>query len=238
MEEGLLLTGSRRASYLRRLQAMGPIALWPMDSLSGTTARDATPNGRNGTYSGVTLGQPGIGDGKTSPLFDGVNDFCDVYSASLAGAFNGDEGSLVAWAKVSGAGVWTDGTSRYLVSLQADATNYQVIRKYSTNNTLRFDSRATNTKTVSVTTSLAGWFHAALTWSRSADEVKVYLNGVQQGAAQTGLGAWAGTLVSNATVIGSSSSSTPASCWSGWLAYVAVFARALTPGEVARAARK
>jgi hypothetical protein len=40
-----------------------PLALYPMDEPSGTTMNDASGNGRNGSYTSVTLGQTPIGTG-------------------------------------------------------------------------------------------------------------------------------------------------------------------------------
>ena len=55
---------------------------------------DISGNGFDGAYTGVTLGQDGIGDGNTCPLFDGANDFLDFYSAGFSSAFNGDQDPL------------------------------------------------------------------------------------------------------------------------------------------------
>ena len=99
-----------------------------------------SPN-QDGTYSSDVSTWPvgtGIGDGSTAPQFDGTNDYNDVFSATLQGAFNGEEGTISVWAKVSGSGVWTDGARREVFRI-LDTTDYQEliwIEKNSTNNQL------------------------------------------------------------------------------------------------------
>ncbi|MFV1969356.1 MAG: hypothetical protein ACC628_28375, partial [Pirellulaceae bacterium] len=56
---------------------------------SGSISDDLSPQGNDGAYTGVTLGQPGIGDGRTCPLFDGANDYNNIYSAALNTDFDG-----------------------------------------------------------------------------------------------------------------------------------------------------
>ena len=78
-------------TYIQKVLGIEPgnlIAYWPMSEPSGGIAINAEGTAaRNGAYTGVTLAQPGIGDGNTCPLFDGANDFNNVYSASLDAAF-------------------------------------------------------------------------------------------------------------------------------------------------------
>jgi hypothetical protein len=212
------------------------IAYWPLWEPSGSVANDISGNARNGSYTGVALGQTGIGDGHTAPLFDGTADFVNVYSAGLAGAFSGVAGSLMTWGKVSGAGVWTDSTARYLLRLAADGNNQITLEKRSLNNTLRalYTANATVKGTSPVFSGLT-WFHFAITWDKNAGadgQVLVFLNGAQSGATQTGLGVWAGALAAATTVIGALDL-LPSNGWSGYLAHVLLLNRAATPAEIA-----
>lgn len=73
--------------YARRILVTRPqnlIGYWPMWEGNGVVSFDNSPNGYDGAYTGVTLAQPGIGDGRYSAFFDGVNDFNNIYSAGLA----------------------------------------------------------------------------------------------------------------------------------------------------------
>lgn len=225
-----------RFPYARRVLSVAAdalIAYWPLSEPSGAAAIDQT--GRyHGAYTGVDLNYPGVGDGGSAPFFDGINDFCNIYSAALATAFNGAEGAVSIWMKVSGAGVWTDATLRRLMGLRVDANNQVNLSRSATSNTLlcQYLAGATS-KTVSIgSQSSTDWLHLAMTWSKSADQMKVYFQGVQTGATQTGLGTWAGTFNSTRANIGADST-VPATVWSGNLAHAAIWTRALSAGEIA-----
>lgn len=221
-------------AYTNKVKALSPIAYWPLAEASGTTANDESGNGRNGTYTAVTLGQTGIGDGRTAASFDGSTSFANVFSASLQAAFNNQEGTLAAWARVSGAGVWTDGAQRRIVRLAADANNSVVLFKATTNNQLSWTYQAGGTSSTRSkgAVSTTDWIHVALTWSKSGDQAIAYFNGVQEGAVLSGLGAWAGNLASSTTLIGATSQ-TPGGVWNGNLAHVAVWATPLSAAQIA-----
>lgn len=229
----LTMVSNNPLAYTNKVVALSPIAYWPMAESSGSTALDASGNARNGAYTGVTLGQPGIGDGRTAAGFDGATSFNNIFSASLAGAFSGAAGTLALWAQVSGAGVWSDGTQRRFVRLNVDASNYVLIYRTAINNQIACEYSAggtIKTRTISSISS-TGWIHIAITWSASNDQVIAYLNGAQQGATLTGLGVFAGSLVSGSTVVGATTT-VPALVWSGNLAHAAIFSSALSAAQV------
>ena len=222
--------------YMQRVLATDPIAYWMMDEKQGAVSYDmvtARSNGaRNAAYTGVTLGQPGIGDGRTSALYDGANDFDAIGTANLIAAFNPNEGSLMCWIRVFNAGVWTDGAFRTAAILQVNGNNRIILRRTAANNTFAFlyvAGAVASARDVGglVTT---GWLSALLTWSVAADEVIAYLNGGQQGAILNGLGVWVGALVAGTTCIGAANIA-PANVWNGWLAHGAVWDYALPPAE-------
>lgn len=208
------------------------LAYWPLWEPSGATANDISGNARHGAYTSVTLAQTGIGDGRTAASFNGTTSYANIYSASLHSAFNGSEGSIICWLKVSGVGVWTDGILRRAVSIAFNTNNRVTINKTLASNrvSVEYIAGATN-KTVNITTSNVGWLCLVITWSKSADQMICYLGGVQQGATQTGLGVWAGGASTTTTVIGAGAT-TPANIFSGSLAHVAIGNRALTAAEV------
>ena len=208
------------------------IGYWPLWEASGSVAKDISWNGRDGTHVGVTLGQSGIGDDRTSPYYDGANDYTNIYSASLAAAFNGAEGTLVIWAKVANVGVWTDATSRYLFSVYAgDGNNAVFIRKDNGNNLTRFHYKAGAVEEeVNIATNSIDWVQYGITWSATADEVKLYMAGAQVGTTQTGLGTWVGTLTSAAIGAYIASAS---GVYYGWLAHSPIWTKALTPAQIA-----
>lgn len=211
------------------------IAYWRLNELSGTAADNIQGDPlRDGVYTnGPVLGQIGIGDGLTAPLLDGVDDNIDVYSASLAGAFNPLEGTLAIWGRMSSVGAWTDGTLKYLVRLRADGTNQISLYKTTVNSRLTFDYAAggtssTRNKDSNTTTD---WFHMAITWSKSADQVIAYYNGVQEGAIITGLGTWVGALGSGTVRLGATAVAGSV-WWAGFLAHAMLRNKALTAAQI------
>lgn len=229
----LLLYPFASVPYLQRILSLGSIALYPQNEASGTTIVDNSGNGRNGTYSAVTLGAAGIGDGQTAASYNGTTSYGNIYSTSLRNAFDVAAGTLAAWARVANAGVWTDGVNRNVIRIDsATAGNLVFIRKSATANELRVQRSGGAVADFVSTTTLAGvtaWFHVAITWSIANDRLRLYVNGSQVGATQTGLGAWAG--LPNAMTIGAANT-VPAEPWSGTIAYAGIWNRELTATEV------
>lgn len=240
MRDWLLWQGTLGAGkpYSRRVRATGPIAYFPLWESSGTDILDQIDPNQNGTYTGVTLGQTGIGDGKTCPLFDGANDYGDINTATLIAAFNAAEGSAMAWIKVSGAGVWTDGQQRYILNLKADANNQLFLRKLggANDDKLSWVYEANNTieTVISGSLSTTAWQMMMLTWSKTGDAVKAYLyeagSGGQVGSTQTGLGTWSGALV--LLMIGAQTT-VPDNPSDGYLAHVTIWDSALDVTTIA-----
>lgn len=187
----------------------------------------------NGTNTSVTQGATGIGDGNTAFSYNGASSYTNIYSSEINSAFSPDAGTLLAWAKVSESGVWSDGTGRRLIVINSSSNNQLLLTKNATSNQLlgllTFDGIS---KGVNITSTTTNWFLLAMTWDKSTNELKVFLDGVQQGTTQTGLGTWSGNLSSTSNVIGAGST-TPSLIWSGNIAHVALWNTALTPTEIA-----
>ncbi len=206
------------------------IACWPLDDKSGAVARNVAPSGAafNGAIVGASLAQPGIGDGTTSMWFDGATDFINIHSAALAAAFNGNEGTLLIWAKVANAGVWADGTIRRVAHLQVSASYAITIYRNSVNGDLGVGRNAGGWKVVSALgLSHVGWMAWAVSWSVSGDALIGYLNGTPTGSA-SGLGAWSGALAATTTCIGATNT-TPTQPWHGSLGPLVIWDKALSP---------
>jgi len=173
----------RHQSYFDYIKTIpNVIGAWDLGEKHGAIAYDRR-RGNNGAHVGVTLGQPGIGDGRPSPLYDGINDYTNIFSAAFQAAFNGTEGTAAIWFKMDGAGVWIDGAVRRALLLFVDNLNSVSIYKDGNNNRFVLQYEANNIlKIVSVTPySPISWVMAVLTWSASRDEIKGYLDAVQQG---------------------------------------------------------
>lgn len=196
-------------------------------------------NSLNGDITGATINVSAGSKLKKAYTFDGANDYSDIHSAEINSIFNPDKGTLLAFAKVSGSGVWTDSTERDLVRLRVDGNNEIILNKQTVDNELRWYYGASGTGDNVVDTSLngsIGFFLMAMTWDTSADEMKAYLNGTQVGSTQTGLGTWIGNLSSTQSVIGAINT-TPSSVWDGDISHVALLTEVLSGAEIFRIAK-
>jgi hypothetical protein len=206
---------SQLAGKVLSLGTGGVLATLTAKTLDGIAQRAVTAlvdhggNSLNGAPTKVAF----VGTPSKGGQYDGATSYTNIYSAGLDTLFDGDEGTLIVRQKVANAGVWADGLLRRSISLSAGA-NYIVFEKRTVVNAYRFRREATTSKLVDITISDTDWFTTGLTWSLSADELKAFLNGTQQGATQTDLVAFSGALSASATVIGASST-TPANPWSG-----------------------
>lgn len=212
------------------------LGLWPLDEASGSIAYDVSGNNRHASYSGPTLANAAGPRGKPAPLFDGVNDYVNLYSASLDAAFNKSACTMLIWSKVLNADVWSDASNDFAFSLYYNTTNYARLIKLNTTGNFQifcyFDSvaKAFTVATGSPTT----WFHAGLTWDNAADQVKGFFNGAQIGSTLTGMGVMAANPISTGYVIAGQVAG-GGTTWNGWLAYALLLNRAATPTEIAAA---
>ena len=144
----------------------------------------------------------------------------------LAGAFDGAEGSAVIWLNTD---AWSDGTARYALYLYTDANNYLLLYKPDTGDALVAYRNAGGTPSFEtiVTDGTSAWQAVAITWSESGDAFKVYLDGVQVGTTQTGLGSWSGAPTSMKI------SRTSLAAWDGALAQVSLWDSVLSDTEIA-----
>ena len=205
-----------------------------MGEAAGLVAIDSSPEGNDGAYTGVTLGQPGIGDGNTSPLFDGANDVNDVYSVPFNADFDGDEITIMIWIRAINIGVWADAANRYFIHLRADGNNRIYIRKSVAANTVSWvhaGSAVTNSAN-EVIVATTDWIVFALTITDTGDEIRFYQNGGQIGPVVNGIGAFVGALDPTLTVIGAFNNA-PSLVWNGFLAHAAIWTTVLTPAEIA-----
>jgi beta-glucanase (GH16 family) len=226
-------------TYRDKVMALSPVGYWPLwdvpDLWSNEWIYDQTANGLSPAgQKNMALGETGIGDGRTSIKGNGTTSSVLLYSTALNSVFNGQEGSVSIWGKVASSGIWTGATYERLFQFRVDDNNkVSVLRWGGANNQLIVEYKAGGTTkavypTVGPTT---GWFNLIITWSKSGDALKFYLNGTQNGGTQTGLGTWAGNLDNWSTCIGSSSYD-PYDVWNGWMAHLAVWDKPLSQAEV------
>ncbi len=226
---------SSKSSYYSLIQSTSPVVYWPCTELAGVVVKNrSSVKNAEGSYIGPTLGNtpsPGIG---RAPYFDGVNDFVDLYTASLNTVFNGQLGSLMYWFKVSAIGDWTEGVVRNHLRLHANGTNFISIFKYIDPNTLVIWYVAANVFTAVVAQNCynADWNMLACTWSRAADRFILYINGSPIGDPLGSLGTWAGTLDESEQCVFGASTDVPNDPWHGHLAHPTLWDKVLTPTQV------
>ncbi len=228
--------GRRAGDYASKVLATAPanlLAYWKLDETGGTTAYDSSGHGRNGTYSGVALNTSSFLDGSPAPSFNGINDYVDVYSSSLAAAFNGNEGTFIAWGKVHDSSVWSDGSNRRLIHFVSTlgTSNRIILSRPLADNSFLLQRSASGNLGVTATLSNTDYVLYALAWSKVSDQVKAFINGSQVGTTQTGLQSFSGALATDSAVIGAHSSGGTLS-WRGSIAHVALWDVALSAAQI------
>jgi hypothetical protein len=231
---GIAVDGSQEAAYVTKVLALSPIAYWTLGEHLGNVAYCNVNAAQNGTHNNLqgALGNAGIGDGQVCPLYNPAGPgHTDLQTAALSASFNGQTGTLSLWSRVSGASVWTDGTTRIIFILFVDANNFIQINRTAVNGDLEYTYKANGTTELVTVNGLSttSWMHHGLTWDLGADEMKAFYNGAQTGATQSGLGTWAGSPASVYVGVGALVNFP----WSGYGAHVALWDSALTPGQIA-----
>ncbi len=208
------------------------IGYWPLSEAAGATAYDRSGHGFNGTYTGLTLGQPGIGDGSTSVYSDGVhNDRVDIFSAGLAAAFNGKEGTISFWVKAADPTFWQNaGIKPKLTRLIVDANTYLNVSKEANYLFAYYRPNADGSTASYNLKKMSGWVHFAFTWSYSSNQEYVYINGNRMWG-RTVPAEWAGVLT--AAIIGNTESYT----FNGYYAHYALGNTPLTMAQIRQLAR-
>jgi hypothetical protein len=189
------------------------VTLWPLGESLGTTVYDISGNSFNATNTGATVGQVGIGDGRTSYYFDGTNDYIAM-PTTLNGVFNPAEGAMGAWV-MADAACWVGEDDRVVLHIGQDASNRFLIYKAFAN-TLRFYvptggvDRLDRTYVSTVTTPLL----LGLEWSVAGNYIRAIVNGVRVGADAAYPNAYVGGVASWRS-IGSVNFNSASSVWLG-----------------------
>ena len=212
------------AAYVAKVLGYGPIAYWPMNEAAGTTATELIA-AQNATYSGVTLGQAGIGDGNTSVYLDGANDYINPPNLAI----DKDVGTVMLWYKSTHL---TPLGSGYLYRYRLDANNTFFL-SIETADRLLF-RRVGNGTSIDVRytglTGLTSWLCIVITWSVAGNAQNITVNAVA-GTPSAGLAGWSG---GDAIIhfIGAYNS-TPNNVITGNLTHVAIWDKLLTTPQIA-----
>ncbi len=187
-------------------------------------------NGHDGAITGATLGATGPGDDLTAMSFDGVNDIITLpagFKTAADTAIAAGELSIAHWSKVSGAGVWTDGTTDFSIELFVDANNFIRILKKLQDNLWRYAINAGGTlNEFDHAFSSTDWFHTALTIDFDGNII-FYVDGV---AVDTS--AFSGTFAGSIATALIGGKEGPTNFYNGFMGRVLFQDRVLTPAEV------
>lgn len=222
-------------AYTNKVKAIAPNGLIAgysfADPVGSAAARDESGNGRHGACTAITFGQPGIGDGRTSASFNGTSSVCNIYSAGLAGAFNGGEGTAIVWVPAAP----NDGVVRTLLILQAVDSNNRILIDKPSGGGVRARYTAGGTaETFTVAPAPTDWTMYALTWSKTGDVARFYV-GAGAPSEATGLGTWNGALVSTTANIGSSTAAGSV-VWADRIAHAWLWGVALSAAQISQLA--
>lgn len=230
---------NRLIGYIRSLS--GLLALFPFQEASGTIAKvysNVTPVPSNGAYSNQVLLAQSATPVLGRAIFGNASGArVALYSANLAAAFTYTEASLFLFAKVQNASVWTNGIDVALCQLRSDGANFVNFAKAAANNRFQYSINMGGiNKTTFITFSSTDFFMPCITWSKTNDRIRRYMNGALQGAPITGIGTFASPLASNNTVaLAADLAAVPR--FLGYECYLGVFNRELTATEVLQIAR-
>ena len=168
-----------------------------------------------------------IAGGKFLQL-DGNGDYVDI--GSINNDINVSNGTISAWIKLN-----PMSAIGAVFSARVDADNNIEIFWNDPVDTLDIKYKAGGTTSQVQSNALSDldnkWHHVALTWDTSADEVKAYVDGSQNGSTQTGLGVWAGS-INEFVSIGSQGEATHISNLDGFIDEVMIFNRSLLAEEI------
>lgn len=238
MRRSTVLYSGRRRTYSQKILSTfsNVYALYPLNETGGTTTALEIVNGYNGTLNGPTLGAiagPGASMGNAA-FYDGLVDYCQLPAASLDGPFDPGAGTLMIWAKVFNAGVWTDAAQRVLVNFGASGSNRILIYKSTANNDLQWLFNAGGTAvTRTAVLSSVNWFCVGITWNKTANRIRAYLNGLQQGADLAYAGTWSGALANGESQICARNNIT---CWYGYPSFLMLSSAEATAAQMLAAA--
>jgi peptidoglycan/xylan/chitin deacetylase (PgdA/CDA1 family) len=142
-------------------------------------------------------------------------------------------GSILLWAKIPES-EWTSGNQFNGLTLRDNADNYVDFIKRNLLGYVQWDYKTGGTLNQFKPNGQddTGWVCWILTWDVSADEAKLYKNGVQIEDTETGLGTWAGPLLNGYTNIGAYINDAT-NGWIGSICNVAIFDKVLSEGEIA-----
>ena len=166
---------------------------------AGAAVVDSSSQGNNGTQTGmVTQVSAGaaFGFGMESNASTDRIEF-----DAISGDFDPLEGTVEMFFAASEVADWNDSADHWLVQLRADGNNvFEIAKGVSNNLIFRYRAAGTASQVTAATLDDVVRHHYKLTWNKAADEVRAFIDGVQTGATQSGLGVWVGAIAAATAV--------------------------------------
>lgn len=168
-------------TYSSEVLADSPLLYWRLGESSGTTAADASGNGRTGTYSGSpTLGVASLqaSDSDTAVTFDGINDVVSGAAPATTSAFTIEflikgNGSLTAGNMLAHRYPSTSGQRIFYVAIGSGGSSGKV--EFSVRNNAATEASAFGATILGSTTR-----HIACTYDGTTS--RIYVNGTLDGS--------------------------------------------------------
>jgi len=150
-----------------------PIAHWPFDETSGTSARDATGNGNTGAINGTTWTTGKIGGALD---FDGSNDYVDMGDADATEGLSAI--TISAWVKPNAI------TSYDTIAVKGTSSGdfvwfFALGTSYGSPNGISFQIRGVRGASFNSPSPVGVWQHLLVTWD--GDTMRGYRNGIEIG---------------------------------------------------------
>lgn len=232
---GVIQVSPLHNDYTRKVlftQSANMVAYWPLILSCGDKACDLYNPQQYGVLTNRSiLGGTFLNNDKVA-YFDGTT-WINFYSAAIAANMNMAEFTISVWTKIESA-QWTDGSGRTAVSIGNNATTdiIRIQKQFTNNNYIINYTAGSVAKSVTFAGGATTWQHLAMTVSASSDEMKVYLNGVQQGSTQTSLGTFSGGIGSTFCVVGNNFTTLAQQAWIGQLAHVTIWNTQLSAAQL------
>jgi prepilin-type N-terminal cleavage/methylation domain-containing protein len=207
------------------------VGYWPMNEGAGSTSGvsqtvDASGNGNNGTWYGTAGGTNGTyyAPGKVgnwAGTFDGSTDYITVGTSTVLQPTNAI--TISAWVNTTSSST----TERIISNFHGTSYGY-VFSVLSGLFTLQLGNGTAFTALQRFTVMPGIWYHVVATWDGA--NIKIYVNGTQQGAAMafTGFAYDAGNVI---TTIGGNNTNS-SNRWNGSSDDVRIYNRALSAAEI------
>lgn len=200
-------------------------AHYPLQEDSGTTAYDASGNGRNGTISGPTVGENGLLD-TTSYSFDATDDFVELGQNT-----HPEQITACGWIYNTGFGGGADNKGVIALGLNSGSNNQSAVYYDVVTNSwqIRFGTGGSSTTETVTDVAKNVWSHIAFTYDSDANW-SWYIDGVLEDSGTSGDGSIADG--SREWYLGTFAFDPGTGNFGGRMADVRIYDHALTSSEI------